>query len=369
MTLRRLILIISGTVLSLIPCSAASFETTNFTVNAPTSELARRFGEMAEVYRREKALEWLGYEMPPWQRKCPIRVIVTLNGAGGATTFTFGSRNGQPAVMAQEMEIRGEVKQLLNSVLPHEVTHTVFAHHFGRAVPRWADEGGSVLSENDDERYTHDVRCRELLNAGRAIRLRVLFRLGDYPRDMIVLYAQGYSVAAWLVERAGGGQAGRQALLRFLELGMQGGEPRPGIPYHGSIESWNQAARQVYGIDGVDSLEQLWLDSLKTTAPNRIAARGSSGLRNGGDLLTSHVRSEIRSSASPMPLLEPPVTARGATPESDRYPSSSFVKDPFQTSPFKSLSSFPNTDATPASRPLPPDKPRLLLLPPEIPYR
>ena len=52
---------------------------------------------------------------------------------------------GRPVVSSQRMEIRGEAKQLLNSVLPHEVTHTVLAHHFGRAVPRWADEGGVEL--------------------------------------------------------------------------------------------------------------------------------------------------------------------------------------------------------------------------------
>ena len=154
MTLRRLLLALSLALTIVGPVAAAGFETSNFTVDAPSPELARRFGELAEFYRREKALEWLGQEMPPWPRKCPLRVIVSLNGAGGATTFTFGSRDGRPAVMQQEMEIRGEVKQLLHSVLPHEVTHTVLAHHFGRAVPRWADEGGSVLSENDEERFT-----------------------------------------------------------------------------------------------------------------------------------------------------------------------------------------------------------------------
>ena len=123
-----------------------------------------------------------------------------MGSAGGATTFTFGSENGRPVVTSQRMEIRGEAKQLLNSVLPHEVTHTVLAHHFGRPVPRWADEGGSVLSENDEERYSHDVKCRELLNAGRGIVLRTLFRMADYPRDMLVLYAQGFSVTDYLVE-------------------------------------------------------------------------------------------------------------------------------------------------------------------------
>ena len=139
----------------------------------------------------------------------PLRVRITEAGAGGATTFTFGSNGGRGVVNSQEMEIHGPVRQLLNSVLPHEMTHTVFAYHFGRPVPRWADEGGSVLSENDEERTSHDIRCREILNQGKAFRLNVLFRMVDYPRDMIVLYAEGYSVSAYLVERGGGGREGR----------------------------------------------------------------------------------------------------------------------------------------------------------------
>ena len=177
MTLRRLVYAIA--LFSFGPgiASAAHYESANFAVTAPTAELAKKFGDMADFYRREKAIQWLGKEMPPWSRKCPLRVDITMDSAGGATTFTFGSDGGRSVVTSQSMEIKGNVKQLLNSVLPHEITHTVLAQHFGRPVPRWADEGGSVLSENDEERYSHDVRCRELLNGGRGIQLRVLFKI------------------------------------------------------------------------------------------------------------------------------------------------------------------------------------------------
>jgi PAS domain-containing protein len=305
--------------------SAAVFETTNFHVEAPTPELARKFGEMAEFYRRQKALEWLGREMPPWPERCLLRVRIELGSAGGATTFSFHPRGG---VASQQMEIRGEVRQLLHSVLPHEITHTVFAHYFGRPVPRWADEGGSVLSENEEERFQHDIRCREILNAGRAYVLRVLFRMTDYPRDMIVVYAQGYSVTAFLVERGGGGQIGRAKFLQFLAIGMQGNDPR----YHGTVESWNEAVRRVYGWESVEALERAWLDSLRTP-PSRTVARelGQVLPERSGNLTATAAagrspvpnalagRSEIRSSALPaVPVLEPPVrTIRGATPEQE----------------------------------------------------
>jgi hypothetical protein len=340
MTLRRLLLAVALAASVPAPATAAHHETTNFVVEAPTAELARTFGEMAEKYRKQKALEWLGREMPDWPEKCPLRVQVTMGSAGGATTFSFSARGGRSVVASQHMEIRGDVKQLLNSVLPHEVTHTVLAYHFGRPVPRWADEGGSVLSENEAERFEHDVRCREILNAGRAFVLRTLFRMTEYPRDMSVLYAQGYSVTAFLVDKGGGGREGRGKLLQFLGIGMQGN----------TTETWNEAARRVYGFDSVDGMEKSWLDSLRTP-PSRTAARelgNTGGTRTSTGVATAGNRTELRTSAAPaMPILEPPVrAARGAAPD--------FEPARPKTSPAD-------------NRPVSAERPPPVLLPPEIP--
>ncbi|MCS7022086.1 MAG: hypothetical protein NZU63_09685 [Gemmataceae bacterium] len=378
MTLRWLVVwavVLSGSGWTLSPAAAATFETTNFLVEAPTPELARRFGEMAEFYRRQKALEWLGREMPPWTERCPLRVRIELGSAGGATTFSFHPRGG---VASQQMEIRGEVRQLLYSVLPHEITHTVFAHYFGRPVPRWADEGGSVLSENEEERFQHDIRCREILNAGRAYVLRTLFRMTEYPRDMIVVYAQGYSVTAFLVERGGGGHAGRAKFLQFLSIGMQGTDPR----YHGTLESWNEAARRVYGFESVDALEKAWLDSLRTP-PSRLAARElgnvlpgrpgtanmpvstANGSRTDGLDAALATRSEIRRSALPaLPILEPPVRAiRAAAPDHEPSAGARPTGQPGVPVAFTPASS-PASDTRPNNCP---GCPPPILLPPEIP--
>ncbi len=344
MTLRRHLSAFIAVLLAPAFAPAATYNSDNFSTEAPTPELAKKFGDMAEFYRKEKALEWTGREMPQWSRRCPLKVQITAGNAGGATTFTFGQdANGKSTVTSISMEIRGDAKQLLNSVLPHEVTHTVLANHFGKPVPRWADEGGSVLSENDEERFSHDVRCRELLNAGRGIRCRVLFRMTEYPRDMIVLYAQGYSLTQYLVKKGGDGREGRGKLLQFLDAGMRGN----------TMESWNAAAERVYGYDTVDAMEEAWLTALKTP-PARVVARDTTGglASNGG------TRTELRSSAPPGGLfLEPPVKAvRGSTPTGE------------PTRP----THLPAPDAgafgsSPVVRPLAPDRPPPVLLPPEIP--
>ena len=249
---RRLLcsVLLFGAVASL----GADYRTRNFVVRAATPEIAKQVGEYAEHYRREKALQWLGREMPPWGQPCPLRVTVTTNGSGGATSFAFD----RGAIMSQDMHIEGTLERLLSSVLPHEVTHTVFAFHFRQPVPRWADEGGSVLSEDELERSRHDRLVRSILNTrGRHIPLRRLFALKEYPNDVMALYAQGFSVSEFLVLRSS-----RPAFLNFVADGMRLG--------------WDQAARAHYGFSTVEQLEAAWIQFLQTPRsqrPDLIAAR------------------------------------------------------------------------------------------------
>src|SRR5262249_37658808 len=155
----------------------ASYRTPNFVVHAPNQQLAEQYGRYAEHYRREKAIQWLGQEMPQWPEPCPITVKLTMGGPGGATSFQFD----RGRVLSQNMTIEGPHERLLASVLPHEITHTVFAYYFRCPVPRWADEGGSVLSEDQQERDRHDRLVRHILNSGKGMPLRRLFSLREYP--------------------------------------------------------------------------------------------------------------------------------------------------------------------------------------------
>jgi hypothetical protein len=276
-----------------------SYKTTNFRVTAPTRELAEKFGDMAEHFRREKAREWLGEEMPNWSQRCPLRVELRMKDTGGATTFTFGGNGGRSGVLSQQMHIFGEQKQLLESVLPHEVTHTVLAYHFGQAVPRWADEGGSVLSENDSECFTHDIRCRELLNGGRGIKLRVLFTLKEYPRDMIVVYAQGYSICDYLINQHGG----RAKFLKFVRAGMRNDN-----------RNWEAAVRDTYGFESVDELEEKWIESLRT--PPQRSAKAKAPVASTTAVASRAKETDVRlSGLSAVPRLEAPTVARGAAPD------------------------------------------------------
>jgi hypothetical protein len=250
---RALWLILAGVFSSL----GAQYPTTNFIVDAPTPEIAQQVGEYAEHYRKEKALQWLGHEMPPWGQRCPLKVSLTMNGSGGATTFAFD--RGQ--ILSQNMHIEGRLDRLLASVLPHEVTHTVFAYRFRTPVPRWADEGGAVLSEDEEERGRHDQLVRQILNTpGKSIRLRTLFTLRDYPREVMSLYAEGYSVSNYLVSISD-----RPTFLNFVDHGMRYG--------------WDSAIQTHYAAyHNIEELEQGWLTHLRNTKkqpPAQLLARNA----------------------------------------------------------------------------------------------
>jgi hypothetical protein len=233
------------TLVSVWASMGAQHRTTNFIVSAPTPQAAQLVGQWAEHYRREKAQQWLGYEMPAWSQPCPLRVIVSMEPPQGKTQFTFSNQQ----VISMDMEIQGPLPRLVDSVLPHEITHTVFAHYFRCAVPRWADEGGSVLSEDSREQQRHDQMTRSLLNNGQGFRLRHLMAMWDYPDPARVgwLYAQGFSLADYLVKRSNHG-----TFLAFVAHGMR-------------TQSWDRAVQDYFGLRNVEELEEAWLKHLRDT--------------------------------------------------------------------------------------------------------
>jgi hypothetical protein len=301
----------------------AAYRTPNFVVEAPTPQIAHQVALWAEYYRKQKAQEWLGREMPPWGQPCPLKVKLSMH-SGGATSFAFD----QGSILSQQMEIEGPLDRLIKSVLPHEITHTVLAHYFRQPVPRWADEGGSVLSEDDVERNRHDRLVRQILNSGRAMPLRRLFALKEYPPDVMVLYAQGYSVSNFLV-----GRSSRGAFLAFIAQGMRG--------------NWDAAARQHYGYRSVEELERAWLQHLRDGG-RPPAAVASAGGRPGPAPGVPAGRVVVRQTFPPaQPQLgAPQPVARGVAPsEGDEAP-------PARPAPVLPRPSAPS--AAPASQPFPP---------------
>ena len=225
---------------------AGSARSRNFIVTASDAQFAQVVAQAAERYRKDLAIEWLGKELPPWRQPCPIQVHDGSKlGAGGETSFMFD--RGRP--FGWEMMVQGSRQRILDSVLPHEITHTIFATHFGRPLPRWADEGACTTVEHSAERNKLERHLLRFLASDRGIAFRKMFAMREYPQDILPLYAQGYSVARFLIQ-----QGGRQRFIKFVGEGMQ-------------TNQWEAMVRKYYGYDGLGPLQDSWLTWIRQGRP------------------------------------------------------------------------------------------------------
>ncbi len=232
----------------------SSARSANFIVEAPTPELADKIAKAAEQYRHDLAIEWIGQALPNWFRPCPIVAQVAPNlGAGGATSFVFDKIQGRDEVFGWDMKIQGSEERILDSVLPHEVTHTIFASYFRRPLPRWADEGACTTVEHSSERNKQQVMLVTFLRTNRGIAFDKLFAMKDYPPEVLPLYSEGYSLARFLID-----QWGRKKFLEFVGEGMES-------------ENWPATLRKEYGFQNLQSLQDSWLDWVKQGSPTLLA--------------------------------------------------------------------------------------------------
>ena len=138
--------------------------------------------------------------------------------------------------------MKGSEQRILDSVLPHEINHTIFASHFRRPLPRWADEGAASLIEDESERNQLRHIHSRVMGTRRKIALKTLLEIKQYPQDqqeLLTLYAEGHSLADYLIQRSG-----KREYIRLMTLAHE--------------NKWETALKAVYGYKSVDALEREW---------------------------------------------------------------------------------------------------------------
>jgi len=238
-------------VVMLLVSMGAKYRSANFIVDTADPRLAQQFAEAAEDFRSTLAVSWLGEELPNWNQPCPVKILVGPNlGAGGATTFTFD----RGEVFGWTMSIQGSRERVLDSVLPHEITHMIYASHFRRPLPRWADEGGATSVEHVSERNKQRALLDQYLRTGRGIPFSTMFAMTEYPTDILPLYAQGYSTAEFLIQIGG-----RRKYIAFLDDGLKRGD-------------WTGALQKNYRLQSLGELQKTWLAWVKQGSPLKSPA-------------------------------------------------------------------------------------------------
>lgn len=222
----------------LLVSMGARVKTPNFVVQTQDPQMAQQIAQLAEKYRHDLAVEWLGKTLPQWGQPCVLTAQVAPGlGAGGATTFVFD----RGEVFGWRMTIQGPPDRILDSVLPHEIMHMLFASHFRRPLPRWADEGGASSVEHDSEKAKHRRMLLQFLRTNRGIAFNQMFAMTEYPRDVMPLYAQGFSLAEYLIY-----QGGKRKYVDFLAEGLR-------------TNQWSATIRRFYGVQDLGKLQQTWL--------------------------------------------------------------------------------------------------------------
>jgi hypothetical protein len=230
----------------------ATVETANFSVEAATPEIAKAIARSAERLRKEKALEWFGRELPNWATPCPIRMGLTL---AGYSHTDFSEDNRLTSIV-----LEGSLEHVLNDTLPHEMMHAVLVPNVGFELPIWADEGAAVLSSSEYDRDRFDDILHRYYHSEHFVPLQRLFQTTTYPRDWVMLYAEGYSITRFLVKARD-----RKTFLAFLTAGQRDG--------------WEHAVQKYYAYPSTAALERAWLQTMSWTGRKIITRK--SGIKIG----------------------------------------------------------------------------------------
>ncbi len=242
---------------NLISCTS---RTPNFIIQTNNPQLAGKFACALEYYRCKEAIEWIGQPLGATQNNPRGRdwthpAVVTINvgpniGNGGATTFIFD----RGEVSGWRMTLQGDEYGLLVSTIPHEVQHMISATNFRKPILRWIDEGISTSTENCDEKDKHRKMLIQFLRTNRGISFNQLFAMTEYPRDIMPLYAQGWSLTEYLLIQGGGGCTSKRKLYDFLGEGL-------------NTRDWNSALKKYYNINNIGELQNKWLDWVRRGLP------------------------------------------------------------------------------------------------------
>jgi hypothetical protein len=238
-------LLLGLTFLLLIESSAAqaaTYKTDNFLVHSSSPVFAQKVGDAAERYRDELSVLWLGQKLPKWGSPCEV-FIKTGTGiaAGGETNFTFSSGE----VYDWKMNIQGSEERILDSVLPHEITHTILASYLRAPAPRWLDEGMATSVESYAERMNYRTMLVEFLHTNRGIAFNDMVSMKNYPEDLTPFYSQSFSVCEYLIL-----MGGHQRLIEFAREGYE-------------TNDWNAVLKKYYQCESLGVLQMEWVEWLR----------------------------------------------------------------------------------------------------------
>jgi tetratricopeptide (TPR) repeat protein len=203
-------------------------ETANFRIHHSDEKMAGKAAAIAERTRTELYRTWFGGDpQSSWQPKCDVFIHPTadaharVTGQGPASPGHSATGVDRGRILSRRVDLRRDAQDVLDAVMPHEITHIVMADRFStRALPRWADEGAAVLTEPPEKKQAHLRNLAGMASGGRLFSAKQLMTMGDYPPgpQWGMFYAQSVSLVEFLVERGGPAK-----FIEFMSRSLQNG--------------------------------------------------------------------------------------------------------------------------------------------------
>ena len=104
--------------------------------------------------------------------------------------------------------------------------------------------------EHTIERTKQDKLLIEFLTTNRGIAFNQMFAMKEYPRDILPLYSQGYSLARYFIA-----MGGKRKFVDYLADGMK-------------WNNWTAATQEHYSVRSLSELQVTWLDWVSQGCPN-----------------------------------------------------------------------------------------------------
>jgi hypothetical protein len=221
-------------------------ETPNFRIlHDQSKELVDKVGRVAEQTRVNLQKKWFGDVTTDWDGRCSIYLHPDKkkysakagleNALGHTRTFSWGKE-----IQGRSIHLPAKQPQMLEDVLPHEISHSVLAVRYRGKTPRWADEGMACLAETPGSIAEFLIKLRHYKKEHGLFALEILMQTEEADHiQSLEYYSQSTSLVQFLTARKG-----PQTFTNFLHTCItKGHEP---------------ALQEHYGFTGYRALEKEW---------------------------------------------------------------------------------------------------------------
>ena len=230
----------------------------SFIVYAKNWATAQAVADAAPRIYHNLSMEWFGARTTRPLEPFVIAVCEDSSvGAGGSTQMYHYAKDPTEFVGCY---MQGSKERILDSVLPHELTHALTARHFNRPVPRWADEGIATLPEHPSETIKRQNGVEALVKNNTARPAAEIFARLEYPnaKEVLPFYDQGYSLSKFLIARG-------EAIEKIEQDGIQlSGKRRFThflqhlIDVNSNPVSVERTLKELYGFKSMKALDESW---------------------------------------------------------------------------------------------------------------